>query len=143
HSGLLSRLRMLRKLVAASLGVGEVVTAPVPADWNDFVAKQRVRRAKASVCRAELALDGERLALGGRGRGGAQVRRSGGARAQLDDPEAQDAVRDLQVVLELLEERARPADLQQVVVRVGLLVDLVGRGANAPVVTADDLAGAV
>jgi hypothetical protein len=37
---------MLRKFVAASLGVGEVVTAPVPADWNDFVTKPRVERAQ-------------------------------------------------------------------------------------------------
>ena len=51
-----------------------------------------------------------------RHRGGPQVRRRRGAGAQLDDPEAEDAVRDLEVVVQLLEQRGRPAELDQVVV---------------------------
>ena len=73
-------------------------------------------------------------------------RRSGGARrarAELDDPEAQDAVRDLQVVVQLLEQRGRAAELEQVVVGLGVLAHLVDRGAVAPVVPADDLARAI
>ena len=53
---------------------------------------------------------------------------------------AQDAVRDLQVVVQLLEQRGRPVELEQVVLGVGVLAHLVGRLADAPLVTADDLA---
>jgi hypothetical protein len=56
---------------------------------------------------------------------------------------AQDAVGDLQVVVQLLEQRARAAELDQVVVRLGVLAHLVGGGTRAPLVTADDLAGAL
>jgi len=56
---------------------------------------------------------------------------------------AQDAVRDLQVVVQLLEQLARTAELEQVVIRLGVLAHLVGGGAGAPLVSADDLAGTV
>ena len=72
-----------------------------------------------------------------------EVRRRGGARAKLDDPEAQDAVRDLQVVVQLLQQRGRPAELDQVVVGLAVLVHFVDRVAVAPVVAADELAVAV
>src|SRR5919206_233663 len=47
-----------------------------------------------------------------------------GARAELDDPVAQDAVRDLQVVVQLLEQVPRAAELQQVVLGLAVLADL-------------------
>ena len=76
-----------------------------------------------------------------RGCGGAHLGRRGRAGAELDDPEAQDAVRDLQRVVELLEQVDATVELEEVVVRIRALVDLVDRRAHAPVVTADDLAG--
>ena len=83
---------------------------------------------------------------GGRGRAAADGRRSGGSGVpgpELDDPVAQDAVRDLQVVVELLEQLVLAPELDEVVVRLGLLAHLVGGLAGTPVVPPDELAGAV
>ena len=79
-----------------------------PADWAVLLLARRegVRSGGGPSRRGGrggLRLGGGGLADGGRGRGGgAQVRRGRRARAQLDDPVAQDAVRDLQVVVQLL-----------------------------------------
>src|SRR3954451_20220153 len=80
-----------------------------------------------------------------RGRNGrrTQVRRLRCAGAQLDDPVAQDAVRDLEVVVELLEELVLTPELDEVVVGLSLLADLVSGLAAAPVVAPEELAGAV
>src|SRR5215218_4974764 len=88
------------------------------------------------------ALDLDRLLRGGGGRGGghAEVRRGRRALAQLDDPEAVDAVRDLERVVELAEQLRRTVELQQVVVGVAALAHLVRRWAQAPVVPRHDLA---
>src|SRR5215207_5785757 len=100
-----------------------------------LVAAKSLRRR----CRGWLGLVGLADGRGGRGGGGPEVRRRGRARAELDDPEAQDAVRDLQRVVELLEQRVVPVELEQVVVGVRALLHLVDRRANAPVVPSDDL----
>ena len=84
---------------------------------------------------------GARARRGGRRR--AQVRRIGRARPELDDPVAQDAVRDLQVVVELLEQLVRTPELDEVVVRFGLLTHLIGGLTGTPVVPSDEFAGAI
>ena len=56
---------------------------------------------------------------------------------------AQDAVRDLQIVVELLEQLVLAPELDEVVVGLGLLAHFVGRLTGTPVVPADELAGAV
>src|SRR5215210_1099112 len=76
--------------------------------------------AKSSRSRDEVWLGLFRLAHGGGRCGrGAHLGRRGRAGAELDDPEAQDAVRDLQRVVELLEQVVATVELEQVVVRVG------------------------
>src|SRR3954468_11817171 len=69
-------------------------------------------------------------------------RRRGRSRAQLDDPEAQHAVRDLQHVVEPLQQRNVGLELEQVVVRLGPVIDLERHPAHAPVVTPDQRLGA-
>ena len=63
-----------------------------------------------------------------------------GARRELDDAKAHDAVGDLQRALQRLEHVARAVELQQVVLGVGLVPDLVRGLAHAPVLAVDDLA---
>src|SRR5829696_2228848 len=87
--------------------------------------------------RGRLALDLGGL-LGGRGGRSGEVRRAGRALAQLDDAEAVDAVRDLQRVVELVEQVRRALELDQVVVGVAALAHLVGGRAQTPVVTRHD-----
>src|SRR5215217_758411 len=99
--------------------------------------QSRCSRRGRGTAAAGSALDLGRLLGGGRGGRLAQVRRRGRALAQLDDPEAVDAVRDLQRVVELVEQVGRALELEQVVVRVPALADLVRRGAQAPVVARD------
>src|SRR5215213_3883143 len=89
----------------------------------------RPRRPRSGGLFCEL---GRRTGGGHRGR--AQIRRRRRAGPELDDPEAQDAVRDLEVVVQLLEQRGGAAELEQVVVGLGVLADLVDRMAVAPVV---------
>ena len=55
----------------------------------------------------------------------------------------QDAVRDLQIVVELLKQLVRASKLNEVVVRFGLLAHLKGGLTGAPVVPSDELAGAI
>src|SRR5215211_9417167 len=86
------------------------------------------------------ALDLDRLLRGRRGGGHAEVRRGWRALAQLDDPEAVHAVRDLERVVELPEQLGRAVELEQVVVGVAALAHLVSRRAQAPVVPRHDLA---
>src|SRR4051794_34998395 len=80
------------------------------------------------------------FAGGGAGRRGAEVRRVRGARAQLDHAEAQNAVGDLEGVIQRLERLGGRVELDQVVVGLGLLADLEGRLPHAPVVPADERA---
>ena len=56
---------------------------------------------------------------------------------------AQNAVRDLQIVVKLLKQLVCPPELDQVVVRLGLLAHLVSGLATTPVVPPDELAGAI
>jgi len=60
-----------------------------------------------------------------------------------DDPVAQDAVRDLQIVVELLEELVLTPELDEVIVRFGLLTHLIGGLTGTPVVPSDEFAGAI
>ena len=50
------------------------------------------------------------------------------------------AVGDAQGALEARQQLARRVELQEVVLRLGLVADLVGHGAHAPVLLVDDLA---
>src|SRR5829696_3056499 len=131
----------MRWLLSAAKGAWKLVGRPslraapgesgaCPADWAVLLQRRRRDpRGAGRTLRVGRVADGH-----DRRGGGAEVRRGRCARAQLDDPVAQDAVRDLQVVIELLEQFARPAELDQVVVRVGVLAHLVGRRARAPLV---------
>src|SRR3954452_5669257 len=73
-----------------------------------------------------------------RARGRRRSRRRGHARLEPDDPEAQYAVGDLQVVVEALQQRVVVRlELEEVVLRLGPVVDLERHLALAPVVDAD------
>ena len=73
----------------------------------------------------------------------AQIRRVRRPRAELDDPEAQDAVRDLQIVVKLLKQLVLAPELDEVVIGLGLLTHFIGRLTGTPVVPADELARAI
>src|SRR5918999_678223 len=96
-------------------------------------------RGAAALAPALAAATGAALAAGeagGRGRS-RQDRRLG---VDLEDPEPQDPIGDLQVVVELAEEVAGCAEAEPAVVGLGPLADLVGQLANAPGVLVLELA---
>ncbi len=70
--------------------------------------------------------------LGDGGRRGAKVRRIGRARPELDDPVAQHAVRDLQVVVQVVEDPGALFEAKEAVIGLVSLLDLVSHLAKAP-----------
>src|SRR4029079_15057566 len=100
------RCRMLRRFVRSHFAPRREGVAKSPDGGS------------ASAPRWANELDGLFFELGRRTGGGprgrAQGRGRGSARRELDDPEAQDAVRDLEVVVQLLQQRGRATELNQV-----------------------------
>ena len=86
-----------------------------------------------------------RLVLGGRLRAAPAPGRRGGGdcqrrrrddrrrpRVDLEDPEAQNAVGDPQVVVQLVEQRSLGLEAEEAIVGLGSLLDLVGKLAHPP-----------
>src|SRR5690606_8181917 len=78
---------------------------------------------------------------GGRQREGRRRGDHGGIGLDLVDPEAQDAVGDLEAVVEIVEQVAVLREAEEAVIRLGALLDLVGELAQPPRALLLELAG--